>query len=155
MAKSSVERRVQGLMQHILCIPLAHLYPGGDQKPLITRSSPVKCPYPLVIKHGNGRSSMNGGLDRTINYKWFMFHCHDPCYQGYKCHSCFPKHSCLTWSLQSKHPCLFFQLHWSHVLPLQGALWVGISHLVEQKWEPNLRSSQFRSSIKQPNGRKY
>ena len=35
--------------------------------------SPV---YPLVIKHGNGKSSLNGGCLRKITDKWSIFHCH-------------------------------------------------------------------------------
>ena len=32
--------------------------------------------YPLVIKHGNGKSSINGGFNRKMTEKWFLFHCH-------------------------------------------------------------------------------
>ena len=32
--------------------------------------------YPLAIKHGNGKSPMNGGFIKKINDKWPIFHCH-------------------------------------------------------------------------------
>ena len=32
--------------------------------------------YPLVIKHGNGKSHTNGGFNRKITDKWSMLHCH-------------------------------------------------------------------------------
>ena len=32
--------------------------------------------YPLVIKHGNGKSPINGGFNRKIIAKWSIFHCH-------------------------------------------------------------------------------
>ena len=34
--------------------------------------------YPPVIKHGNGKSAMNGGFDRNITYIFqrSIFHCH-------------------------------------------------------------------------------
>ena len=32
--------------------------------------------YPLVIKHGTGKSAMNGGLNRKITNNWSIFHCH-------------------------------------------------------------------------------
>ena len=32
--------------------------------------------YPLVIKHGNGKSRINGGFGRKITEKWSTFRCH-------------------------------------------------------------------------------
>ena len=32
--------------------------------------------YPLVIKHGNGKSPRNGGLNGKITARWSIFHCH-------------------------------------------------------------------------------
>ena len=32
--------------------------------------------YPLVIKHGNRKSPVNAGFDRTITDEWSIFHCH-------------------------------------------------------------------------------
>ena len=32
--------------------------------------------YPLVIKHGNGKSPWNGGFNRKLTDKWSIFHCH-------------------------------------------------------------------------------
>ena len=32
--------------------------------------------YPLVMKHGNGKSTMNGGFNRKNIDKWAILHCH-------------------------------------------------------------------------------
>ena len=33
----------------------------------------TKSAYPLVIKHGNGKSPVNGSFNRQISYKWSIF----------------------------------------------------------------------------------
>ena len=42
--------------------------------------------YPLVIKHGNGQSPMDRGLNRKITYKWSIFHCHVWLPEGMLCY---------------------------------------------------------------------
>ena len=53
----------------------------GDDSPSANHHFPLYCSSfkskaSGVIKHGSGKSSINGGLDRKITYQWSVFHCH-------------------------------------------------------------------------------
>ena len=49
---------------------------SGYSEPLIFQSTVTTYYYPLVIKLGNGKSHINGGLNRKSLILWCIFHCH-------------------------------------------------------------------------------